>query len=297
MGYALDDTASRLANYAHVLRELVHLSCGHLALEPRFEVKTLLGDHIYDDARAVSKLQRRLQELDAEAGAPAQELAALLDRAAEADTHDYIELAYGELKPTLIVALRIHLKEIDPLLDEPTLRLLTALLHRQERHTAELPAAGTPAIEDVGALPIDRTTTRQLRVFPPVGQPARDAFVAVTDGEEPHEIHALMNAELCSAELAARNSHEHPELPWDFHVDMARQVWDEIRHAEVLDRLMASELNCHWGDHPVSFARYKPLFAAPLAERLATAGPSSRHSKEGIFEYLVADEAMHARRR
>ena len=32
-----------------------------------------------------------------------------------------------------------------------------------------------------------------------------------------------MDAELCAAELMARNSHEHPEMPWDFHVDMARQ--------------------------------------------------------------------------
>ena len=33
-----------------------------------------------------------------------------------------------------------------------------------------------------------------------------------------------MDAELCAAELMARNSHEHPEMPWDFHVDMARQT-------------------------------------------------------------------------
>jgi hypothetical protein len=297
MGYALDATANRLSNYRHVLRELVHLTAGHLALEPRFEVKALLGDHLYDDARAVSKLHTRLAELDKQPGAPGQELAAVLDRANEADTHAYIELAYGELKPTLIAALRIHLKEIDPLLDEPTLRLLTGMLHRQERHTAELPAAGTPAVEDVGALPIDASNTRQLRIMPPLAQPARDAFVEITDGEEPHEIHALMNAELCAAELAARNSHEHPEMPWDFHVDMARRAWDEIRHAEVLDRLMATELDTHWGDHPVSFARYAPLYTAPLEDRLALPGPSSRQPREGIFEYLVADEAMHGRRR
>ncbi len=42
-----------------------------------------------------------------------------------------------------------------------------------------------------------------------------------------------MDAELCAAELMARNSHEHPEMPWDFHVDMARQTWDELRHAKL----------------------------------------------------------------
>ena len=59
MGYDVDESATRFSNYFHVLRELVHLSAGHLALEPRFEVKALLGDHLHDDARAVSNSPRR----------------------------------------------------------------------------------------------------------------------------------------------------------------------------------------------------------------------------------------------
>ena len=63
LGYDVDDNAIRFSNYFHVLRELVHQSCGRLALEPRFEVKGLLGDHLHDDARAVTKIRRRLGEL------------------------------------------------------------------------------------------------------------------------------------------------------------------------------------------------------------------------------------------
>jgi hypothetical protein len=289
MGYTVDDTAGRLSNYLHVLRELVHLSCGHLALEPRFEVKALLGDHLHDDARAVTKLQGRLHELGGTPRGPAPEVAALLDRADDADTHAYLAIAYGELKPTLIAALRIHLAALDPLIDEPTLRVLTRLLHRQERHTAELPAAGSPALADLGT---GNGAVRELRVMPRLTQPNRDAFVEVTDGEEPHAVHALMNAELCAAELTARSSHEHPEMPWDFHLDMARQTWDEIRHAEVYDRMMATELDTHWGDHPVAFARFKELYALDLAGRLARyQGPSEA---AGMSDYLRADEAAHA---
>jgi hypothetical protein len=302
MGYDLDESATRFATYFHVLRELVHLSCGHLAREPRFEVKALVGDHIHDDARAVSKIGRRLFELGSpNPGAPSHELAALLDRANDADTHEYLELAYGELKPTLIAALRIHVANLDPLLDEPSLRLLTHLLHRQERHTAELPATGRPAFEDLGALPVRLHETRPLRVMPPLEQPARDAFVEVSENDVPTEdqkryVHAQMHAELCEAELAARNSHEHPEMPWDFHVDMARQTWDEIRHAEVLDRLMTTELGCHWGDYPVTFADFKARYALDLAGRLAH-GASERKldlGDESIADYLRADEAPHA---
>ena len=264
-----DESATRFSNYLHVLRELVHLSCGHLALEPRFEVKALLGDHLYDDARAVSKIRRRLYELRSASdhpGAPSDELAQLLDRAGEADTQAYLELAYGQLKPTLIEALRTHLERIDPLLDEPSLRLLTQLLHRQERHTAELPVGGAPAaFEDLGALPLRPGESRVLRPLAPLQQPARDAFIEITAdpnttadaADQNRFFHDLMHSALCAAELSARNSHEHPDMPWDFHVDMARWTWDEIRHAEVLDRLMASELGCHWGDHPVAFDRFK----------------------------------------
>jgi hypothetical protein len=294
MGYTVDESAGRFANYFHVLRELVHLTAGHLALEPRFEVKALLGDHLHDDARATTKVGRRLHELGGAPGAPGAELAALLDRASGADTPAYLEVAYGQLKPTLIAALRVHLAALDPLLDEPSLRVLTQLLHRQERHTAELPAGGAPpAFDDLGALPTDPHQTRALRLLPRLQRPSRDAFIEVTDGPEPHPVHALMNGELCAAELSARNSHEHPDMPWDFHVDMARQTWDEIRHAEVYDRLMTTELDLHWGDHPVAFTRFQELYALDLAGRLArAAGPSTQATYAPA--QLKADEVAHA---
>src|SRR3954447_15341377 len=147
VGYDGDETAVRFSNYFHVLRELVHLSCGWLPLEPRLETKDLLRDHLHDDARAVTKIKRRLYELRTPSeypGAPCDELAALLDRASGAQSSaEYVEIAYGELKPALIAATRIHLDHLDPMLDEPSLRQLTQLLHRQERHVAELPASAT----------------------------------------------------------------------------------------------------------------------------------------------------------
>ena len=339
-GYDVDDNAIRFSNYFHVLRELVHLSSGWLAVEPRLEVKYALGDHLHDDARAVSKIRRRLYELRHPSeypGAPAEELARLLDRAGAASTSaEYVEIAYGELKPTLLAAVRIHLAGLDPLLDEPSLRLLTQLLHRQERHVVELPAAHPrPGFEDLGALPLRLRETRALQVLPPLEAPARDAFVRVTpegdpylsdelyvNGEENHVptdpeeqkhfFHGLMDAELCAAELMARNSHEHPEMPWDFHVDMARQVWDEIRHAEVHDRLMATQLGCHWGDYPIGFSYFRSIYAFDLLGRLALFNGTSeqkamwRHSHRRkvllelgqvtvarVFDYLLADEVPH----
>jgi hypothetical protein len=339
MAYDVDENAIRFSNYFHVLRELVHLTAGHLALEPRFEVKALLGDHLHDDARAVTKIRRRLYELRHPSdypGAPADELTALLDRANTEDTRAYLQIAYGELKPALIAAVRIHLENLEPLIDEPSLRLLTQLLHRQERHVTELPAGGAQApFDDLGALPVRLRESRPLKILPPLEQPARDPFIEVTEHGDPyltaelyvngdenhvptepeeqkHFFHGLMDAELCAAELMARNLHEHPDMPWDFHVDMARQVWDEIRHAEIHDRLMASELDCHWGDYPIGFTYFKSIYRLDLLARLALFNGTSeqkamwRHSHRRkvlvdlgqenvarVFDYLLADEVPH----
>jgi hypothetical protein len=338
-GYDVDVNAVRFSNLFHVLRELVHLGAGWLALVPRLEDKYALGDHLHDDARTLSKVRRRLYELRTPSeypGAPGEELAAVLDRAAAAPDPDaYLALAYGELKPMLIAAARVHLAGLDPLLDEPSLRLLTQLLARQERHVAELGAAAAPPLPDVGALPLRLRQVRALRVLPPLAEPARDAFVEVTPEGDPflvdalyvngednhvpvepeeqrHFFHGLMDAELCAAELMARNSHEHPEMPWDFHVDMARQCWDEIRHAKVHDRLMATELGCHWGEFPVGFAYFRSIYALDLLGRLALFNGTSeqkamwRHSHRRnvlvargqeriarVFDYLLADEVPH----
>lgn len=341
LGYDVDESAVRFSNYFHVLRELVHLGCGWLALEPRLEVKYALGDHLHDDARTVTKVKRRLYELRTPSdypGAPADALASLLDRATGATSaSDYLGIAYGNLKPRLIAALRIHLAGLDPVVDEPSLRLLTQMLHRQERHVAELPAQSSEAVdgEDLGALPVRLREVRALRVMAPLVDPARDPYVEITsegdpflgrslyvNGEENHVpidpeeqrhfFHGLMDAELCAAELMARNSHEHPDMPWDFHVDMARQCWDEIRHAEVHDRLMAHELDCRWGDYPIGFAYFRSIYAYDLLGRLALFNGTSeqkamwRHSHRRkvlielgqeriarVFDYLLADEVPH----
>jgi Protein of unknown function (DUF455) len=347
-GYDVDENAIRFSNYFHVLRELVHLSNGWLPLAAAFDLKYMLGDHLHDDARSISKVRRRLYELRHPSeypGTPGDELSALLDRMeAAASVDEYLAIAYGEAKPLLIDAIRIHLERLDPVSDEPSLRLLSQLLARQERHVEESAVGSQQSaeqrpngIEDLGALPIAlKAEPRPLRVMAPLDQPARDEFVEVTAEGDPflrdelyvndpelnhvpiepdeqrHFFHGLMDAELTAAELMARNSHEHPEMPWEFHVDMARQTWDEMRHARVHSILMPTELGCRWGDYPVTFSYFKSIYAQDLLGRLALFNSTSeqramwRHSRRRevltergqekvamVFDYLLADEVPH----
>ena len=106
------DNATRFSNYFHVLRELVHLTNGWLPLEPSWPRKYALGDHVHDDARALTKIKRRLYELRSPSdypGSPSPELEELLDRMAAADSAPaYLDVAYGEAKPQL-AAIRLML--------------------------------------------------------------------------------------------------------------------------------------------------------------------------------------------
>jgi len=136
-------------------------------------------------------------------------------------------------------------------------------------------------------------------VLPPLERPARDPYVRVAE-EENGDVHGIMHAKLCDAELTSRSSHEHPRMPWDFHLDMARQTWDALRHAEVIDRLMATELGRHWGDRPVGFASFAEAYGMDLAGRLAWLHAVSDRRAGGPHEFavldrLAADERMHGR--
>ena len=144
LGYDVDENAIRFSNYFHVLRELVHLSAGWLPLVAEFDLKYKLADHLHDDARAISKVKRRLYELRHPSdypGAPGEQLTELLDGMADAtELEDYLALAYGTAKPLVLEAFGIHLRELDPVSDEPSLRLLTKLSQREARHVEEMSA-------------------------------------------------------------------------------------------------------------------------------------------------------------
>jgi hypothetical protein len=278
------ETAVRLANALDVLREAVHVTAGRLPLEPRFEVKALLAAHLHDDACAVAALRRRIDELGGAPRGPGEELGRLLDRD-----------VYAALKPALIAALHAHRRRLDPLADEPTFHLLTQLAHRQQRHLTELPTdpeADLPA--DLGALPRDAEHERRLTPMPPLDRPARDSFVQVVDDPaDQHEAHALMDAKLCAAELLARTSHEHPDMPDEFHVDLARAARDAARHAELVDRHMSAELGIHWGAFPVSFTSFREVYARDLAGRLqALDDVHTGYAPDSpAFDHVRADDA------
>ena len=50
--------------------------------------------------------------------------------------------------------------------------------------------------------------------------------------------HGIMVGELQAMEGAGRTVYDFPDAPWEFTMDMARQVWDESRHVDIYIRLL-----------------------------------------------------------
>lgn len=78
----------------------------------------------------------------------------------------------------------------------------------------------------------------------------------------------LTELELPTMEVCARMILEHREMPWEFVTDMARQVWDEARHAASFAQRL-SELGGQVGDYAHTHSLWDMTSQQPLAVQLA----------------------------
>lgn len=134
-------------------------------------------------------------------------------------------------------------------------------------------------------------------------------------------LHRNLDGEYTTMELIARNSYEHPDMPWQFHLDALRQSSDEARHAIMLERLMA-DYGFKYGDFPINTIGYESIYEfaeldpgcrvellwrlllrqtfqeGMALDSLAYEIRRRRHLDQvryaEVFEFLLADEVFHA---
>ncbi len=80
-------------------------------------------------------------------------------------------------------------------------------------------------------------------------------------------MHGMLDNEMHAAELSGRNSYEFPRMPWEFHLDMARVVWDEIRHSEETCKHL-QDLGGQVGMYPVVPGNFAYRIQLDLLHRL-----------------------------
>ena len=64
-------------------------------------------------------------------------------------------------------------------------------------------------------------------------------------------LHGICAGEFQAMEAAGRTLFDFPDAPWEFQLDMARQVWDESRHSEIYMKLL-DYVGSYLGEFPES---------------------------------------------
>jgi uncharacterized ferritin-like protein (DUF455 family) len=126
-------------------------------------------------------------------------------------------------------------------------------------------------------------------------------------------LHGIYTGELQAIEAAGRTLFDFPDAPWEFQLDMARQVWDESRHAEIFQRLVE-----YMGGHPGDYVETEILWRCTQAEDPAARVAGINRGLEGLacdvfdqliriaqkngddvieraVDYVLADEITHVR--
>src|SRR6266478_1658374 len=125
--------------------------------------------------------------------------------------------------------------------------------------------------------------------------------------------HGILVGEMQAMEGAGRTVCDFPEAPWEFTMDMARQVWDESRHVETYLGLL-DHLGGRLGEFPETTILWRCACAEDAAARVAGVNRGleglacdvfnqlihiARKMGDPILEhavdYVLADEITHVR--
>ena len=133
IGYSVDDNVRRLLRFHWVERRLMALLVARIPAEPVWEVKCALALHQWQSAEHVDAIRNRIAEmrnpvprLDA---SPDPALDTFLDELAQsANTAELLAGVYRIAYDSLAEAYREHLAMTNPLVDQPTCRVLRIAL-------------------------------------------------------------------------------------------------------------------------------------------------------------------------
>src|SRR5271157_847288 len=99
-------------------------------------------------------------------------------------------------------------------------------------------------------------------------------------------LHGICAGELQAMEAAGRTLFDFPDAPWEFQLDMARQVWDEARHSEIFQRLV-EYMGAHPGDYVETEILWRCTQAMDPAARVAGINRGLEGLACDVFEQLI----------
>ncbi|PMP74031.1 MAG: hypothetical protein C0183_21940, partial [Roseiflexus castenholzii] len=134
-GFDVAQTARLVARYHYIEAHLMRIAAGRMAELPEWELKCLLGRHLWQDSQHADAWLSRLIDLRWPRRAPLNpgeatcRMLRLLDDAP--DSAAFVAAVYRQVKPRLAAAYAAHRQACASLADEPTWDLL-ARIHADE---------------------------------------------------------------------------------------------------------------------------------------------------------------------
>ena len=262
---------------------------------PETELKIVFARHLYWAVQASELLRARLAELavDVDPRRMVAPRATLLDDLAASEaaltTPEKMRTLYGVAMVNLRQSLTDHLSKTGALADEPTVRILSDLVTSAARIAEEADTAFQSVCEIFPNIErVSSSNGEHLAPKIPL-RPARDYRFA-ENANDPNLtdtvklLHVFYtDLEISTIEACGRLIVEFPTMPWQFVVDMARQCWDEARHAEAF-RTRLLQLGGRLGTYAMSHALWDMAAGESIEVSLAV--------QQRVGEWVGVDGAI-----
>lgn len=282
-GYSVEKSVELLKRYNYVEKYLNQMMAAHVARVPEWEVKCALSYHLWLDAEHSAAIRKRITEMREPPlyldKVPDGKLEQFLDEAIRAkDTLELLVGIYQVIKPELIRSIRKHLQDTNPMMDQPSTRILKIVLMEEEEmmkwgeqavsalilnggeqanesaanwkdHLTSYLNAAKGVADDLrysgSSLPQPRSDGNKYEMEPTPKRDSRfkdnynrsaDIDQYYQDEKRPMEerVFALMYKRLREMDVPEWMGpilYKTDGKPWEYYLDLSRQLWDEARHA------------------------------------------------------------------
>jgi hypothetical protein len=138
VGYSVDDNVELLKRYNYAKVRLMDIAVKHMNRTPEWEVKGGLSYHVWLDTEHSTMIRKRVSEMREPPlhldKVPDEQLKTFLDEALHSEnTVELIAAVYDVIRPALLAAIKLHLANTNPLVDQPTCRMLEWIVLEEEK--------------------------------------------------------------------------------------------------------------------------------------------------------------------
>lgn len=304
---SIETNVEYLKRYAYLERACMRTLSGWLPGVPEWEAKNEFGLHIWESADAADHLRARLRELrnyqpERNLSPTLQRLFAELDYAQ--NTAEVIATVYLVIKKALLEAYRTHPDVTWPDFDNPTVKVTEALIANTEKQVAwaeeffptiadRYPAweawrdyiaglleadggpTGAGAKREAPQRPDQRALLlpwKECQRMPgwPIFNPDEDIEPDRKADPEGHRLWRFKHYlnEMTAAETLGSILWMTPEMPWEYQHNVARHLWDEVRHSQ-LGQIRVQQLGLKIEDVPQVVQIYNVMMTLPAVEQYA----------------------------